>query len=256
MDVAVKGNYAFGTFGIEGGFRIIDISNPSAPLLVGVISTLSDASSVTVAGDYAYIGDGSGLHILNISDPTAPYEVGSYPGYVGEIVLVGNTAFAASWDSGLVILRLLSDKVTGTIPVTGGSLTSKDGNTVLTFASGAFTQTVDLTYQQFLYPEALADRVEVGRTFELTAVYSDTGKTADLAPGQTFSLTIAYSDTQPGPSIENTLAIYQWDGYAWVREPTSSVDTVHHIITATPNHLSRWAVFGETRWVLLPIIGR
>jgi hypothetical protein len=168
----------------------------------------------------------------------------------------GNYVYIAGWDNGLVILRLLSDEVSGFIPQSGGSLTSTDGNTGLTFASGAFTQTVNVTYQQLLYKETFANWFEVGHTFDITAVYSDTGKVANLAPGQTFTMTVAYSDTQPGPSIEDTLAIYNWDGQTWVREPTSSLDTVTHLITATPNHLSHWAVLGEAKRVLLPIVGR
>jgi len=41
-----------------------------------------------------------------------------------------------------------------------------------------------------------------------------------------------------------------------VMQPTSVVDTVNNTVTATPDHLSLWAVLGETRRVFLPVVLR
>jgi hypothetical protein len=96
----------------------------------------------------------------------------------------------------------------------------------------------------------------IGHTFDVTAVYSDTGQPAHLAPGQTYAVTVHYTDAEKGPAIEDTLALYAWDGSQWVKEPSSAVDPVAKTVTATPDHLSLWAVLGETRWVFLPLVLR
>jgi len=98
--------------------------------------------------------------------------------------------------------------------------------------------------------------VGIGHTFEVTAVYSDTGQPAQLAPGQTYTITVHYTDAEKGPAIENTLALYYWDGSRWVKEASSAVDTAANTIIAHPSHLSLWAVLGETRRVYLPLVLR
>jgi hypothetical protein len=44
---------------------------------------------------------------------------------------------------------------------------------------------------------------------------------------------------------ENNLSLYWLDGSTWVIEPTSVVDVLNNIITATPNHMSLWAILSE-----------
>ena len=64
----------------------------------------------------------------------------------------------------------------------------------------------------------------IGTTFELSAVYSDTLHEASLAPGETFTITVSYTSTQLGAAIEDSLALYYWDGSQWAREPTSRLE--------------------------------
>ena len=61
---------------------------------------------------------------------------------------------------------------------------------------------------------------------------------------------------EKGAAIESTLALYSWDGNQWVKEPTSVVSEAANTVTATPAHLSLWAVLGETKWVYLPLVMR
>jgi hypothetical protein len=208
-----------------------------------------------VEGSYAYIAGGDwGLTIIDVSNPAAPIEAGFYEttGGAQGVAIADNFAYVADGSGGLDILYLLT-QVRESIPISGGSLTSMDGNTNLIFPSGAFTQTVYVTYRQLFYGENIGELVGVEHTFDLRAVYFDTGAAADLAPGQTFTITIHYSDEEKGAVIENTLALYNWDGISWVKEATSTLDPVNNLITATPNHLSLWAVLGETNRVFLPL---
>ncbi|MFQ5813915.1 MAG: hypothetical protein ACE5I2_12135, partial [Anaerolineae bacterium] len=90
--------------------------------------------------------------------------------------------------------------------------------------------------------------------FEVSAVYGSTGQPAQ--PTRSYTVTVGYTDAEKGPAIEDTLALYSWDGSQWVREPTSVVDTDNNTVTATPEHFSLWAVLGETRRMFLPVVLR
>ncbi len=59
---------------------------------------------------------------------------------------------------------------------------------------------------------------------------------------------------QSRPGIEETLALYFWDGSSWVKEPTASFDLAQRTFTASPDHFSQWAVLGETKRVYLPLV--
>jgi len=87
-------------------------------------------------------------------------------------------------------------------------------------------------------------------------VYSDTGQAAQLAPGATYTVTVQYTDDEKGPAIEDTLALYWWDGSQWVKEPSSVLDADVNTVSATPDHLGLWAVLGETRRLFLPVMLR
>jgi hypothetical protein len=135
-------------------------------------------------------------------------------------------------------------------PTSGGGLVSRQGHVSLSFPAEAVTSTVVITYTPQL-PSATGDLVGIGRFFDLTAVYSGTGQPAALVPGASYTATITYAGN--GTAIEDTLALYYWDGTRWSKEPSSIVDTTNNTVTATPNHFSLWAILGETNRVFLPI---
>jgi hypothetical protein len=87
---------------------IIDISNPSSPVLKGSYDTAGYAYGVTISGNCAYVADGSnGLVIIDISNPSSPVLKGSYntAGYANSVSVSGNYAYVADDYNGLVILR-------------------------------------------------------------------------------------------------------------------------------------------------------
>lgn len=135
-------------------------------------------------------------------------------------------------------------------------MTSYHGDTTIQIPAGAITDTIVITYRLAHSPAPDGNLTGIGHIFDVTAVYNSTGRPAQLAPGQTYTITVHYTDAEKGPAIENTLALYWWNGSQWVKEPSSVVDTAANIVTATPDHFSRWAVLGETRRVYLPLILR
>ena len=147
-------------------------------------------------------------------------------------------------------------RISDTIGTGGGSLTSYYGDTTIQIPAGAITDTIVITYTPAYGMPPGGNLTGIGHVFDATAVYSSTGQPAQIAFGHTYTVTVQYTDAEKGPAIENTLALYYWDGSQWVKEPSSVVDTVANKVTATPDHFSLWAALGETRRVYLPLIMR
>lgn len=105
--VVVSGNYAYlaDRFwnGIQndiqefGALRIIDISDPASPQLVGEIPTEGMAWRVGVVGNVAYVG-AKELQMFNISDPANPTHIGNYNTTWWGGALPGSRAYTVSGD--------------------------------------------------------------------------------------------------------------------------------------------------------------
>ena len=80
------------------------------------------------------------------------------------------------------------------------------------------------------------------------------------APVKPYTVTVTYGDwdLEVGGAVEDTLALYRWDGVSWVWEPTSRLDAAANTVTATPGRFSTWGVLGEARVepVYLPLVIR
>lgn len=98
--VEVAGDYVYAA---GSHLRVIDVSQPSAPVEVGNYDEQHIWSPVVVTGTHAYFAgyDSAAsqdfLGVLDISDPIAPTEVGAYdlPGSVKDIVLTDSLALLA-----------------------------------------------------------------------------------------------------------------------------------------------------------------
>ena len=64
------------------------------------------------------------------------------------------------------------------------------------------------------------------------------------------------SEYELGIIPEDTLALYYWVDNGWVQEPSSIVDLKNNTVAATPDHLSKWAVFGVVNRIFLPMTVR
>jgi len=168
---------------------------------------------------------------------TKPYLERTYPGFVFDI---------ATW-------RIT--RVSDVIDTDGGESASYDGNTTVRIPAGAITATVAITQSPASGMPPGGNLAGIGHTFQVTAVYSDTGQAAQLVPGQACTMTVAYSDTETGPAIEGTLGLYWWDASAWSQQGiTSSVNITDNLVTAQVDHLSVFAVLGETQRLFLPLV--
>lgn len=83
---------------------IVDVSNPSAPTLLGHVGVGSAVvGDVEVRGNYAYVSAANGLHIVDISAPANPRVVGRYfveDGLGSRISLEGTRAYVADGRAG------------------------------------------------------------------------------------------------------------------------------------------------------------
>ncbi len=80
-DVYVSGNYAYVVDG-KAGLKIIDISDPASPVLVGSYETPGKAHAVYVSGYYAYVSVNYpwlGLLVIDISNSSTPTLAGKIP---------------------------------------------------------------------------------------------------------------------------------------------------------------------------------
>ena len=97
LDVAISGNYAYVAAGLAG-LLVVDVSVPSAPVIVATNDTPGWATSVTVSDTTAYVADGrQGLRLLDIQNPRAPVALGAVitPGNALHVALEGNFAYVA-----------------------------------------------------------------------------------------------------------------------------------------------------------------
>jgi hypothetical protein len=61
-----------------GAVQLVDVSNPSAPALIGSHPTAGAGRRVAIKGSLVYVADGDGLHVLDITKPSSPVVVGQH----------------------------------------------------------------------------------------------------------------------------------------------------------------------------------
>jgi len=105
-DVHVAGNRAY-VADYESGLHVVDVSDPTSPVLAGSYDTAGTARDVCVAGGLAYVADlGGGLQIIDVTSPTKPAQAGAYaaPVHARGVCLRGSTLFLANGNYGMEIV--------------------------------------------------------------------------------------------------------------------------------------------------------
>lgn len=258
-DIQIVDNLAYVTAG-NNGLYIVDLSNPVSPTLISTFDTPGYANSLVVSDTLAYIADEeAGLQIIDVSEPANPLPRGSYdtPGVAYEVQVSGDLIYVADGSEGVQILRLRSLPTTSAlIPPTGGVLTASTSATTYIFPSGAFTTSVTISHTDH-FPGSFpltGNLFDIQHTFDVSAISLADGQ--PLQPASPYTLTVQYTSAERGIVIENTLALYFWDGTQWVREATSALDVAAHTVTATPDHFSLWAILGASNRVFIPLLFR
>ena len=143
-DVMVNGTMAYVANG-GAGLTVVDVSNPSAPVIKGSADTPGNAWAVAVSGSLACVADvASGLQVIDVSHPMTPRILGSVdtPGNAMDVAVSGSLAYVTDDDPGagfqvvdlsnprspviLATLDLLG--IANGVAVSGGTAYVADGN--------------------------------------------------------------------------------------------------------------------------------
>lgn len=106
-DVTVVGNRAYLA---DRGLRILDVSNPAAPVEMGYFDTPDITEGVAVEGGIAYLAIGSsGIFAVDVSDPSNVNLIAEYNsrGFSYTLIKENDLFFIADGNAGLIILRML-----------------------------------------------------------------------------------------------------------------------------------------------------
>lgn len=97
--IVVSGGLAYIANG-ESGLRILNVSDPAAPIEVSSIDTQTPAAGVALMGNYAYVVDltdvllGGGLRVIDVTVPGDPVEVGFLDTeFTADVALSGTYAY-------------------------------------------------------------------------------------------------------------------------------------------------------------------
>ncbi len=157
---------------------------------------------------------------------------------------------------GLSLAIYLADwritRVSATIDTGGGSLVSYAGDVTIDIPAGTMVNAIELIHSPAYGIPAPVGLTGIGQIFDITATLKDSGQPAQPEPGQSYNIAVQYADSIP--ALEDTLALYVWDGNQWVLEPTSHLDPGTNMISAMPGHFSTWAVMGEGIPQYLPML--
>ncbi|MCP4549837.1 MAG: T9SS type A sorting domain-containing protein [bacterium] len=146
--MAMRDNYVFVACHTDD-FRIVDISDLTAPWICGSLPVAGNARDVEIDGDFAYIAaDEAGMHIFDISDPTDPtvFTTVDTPHYAQDIAIQGRYAFIADMREMVVID--LDD-----IPTKRGSVgNDRPGPSINSVTvSGNYAYTLDSNFGIYIY---------------------------------------------------------------------------------------------------------
>lgn len=107
VDVALWGNYALVVVrGWSDELRVLDLSDPKAPVKVGFCPLLGGLNAVAVSGDFAYVASDQGVFVVDLATPSAPFVTGVVAGgpALDAITVSGQHVFAASFSRGLQVI--------------------------------------------------------------------------------------------------------------------------------------------------------
>ncbi len=108
VDIVIQGTNALVADG-DNGLRILGISNPSALVLRGAVSTSDFCRSVASTSTRAYLGIGTGIQIVNISNPASPSTMSVYDppkGFFLSVAQASGRVYAADYFYGLTVVNV------------------------------------------------------------------------------------------------------------------------------------------------------
>lgn len=171
-------------------------------------------------------------------------------------------AEGSAWTSAIAVKLALPIAFNGQVGSQGGTLNF--GNTTYQFGPGTYTSDVFIIHaplpdnptlavcgassaSPLTVPQhaAGAGLVTVGEPFDVTAVSADSRQA--IHPSQPYTLTVSYDPSDALGVVEESLALYRWDGEQWLPEPGSMLALQAQTVTASPDVLGVWALRAQAR---------
>jgi hypothetical protein len=250
---AVAGSLNFGSVAMGGlkavgslvyaalgsaGLKIIDVSTPQRPYVLSTVMPSGGASTIAVAGNYAYVGTSSTIVVVDVSSPSAPRLLGSVA-TTPSVLAAGNGRVYALSGTQVVIIDVSNPNA----PQILGSTTNYGApafdiiGTTLFLASPATSHSqanggvwvVDVTDPT--QPHLIEQVIVPGTTRTITAknglVYAgDSASTLDIING-----TIG-APPLPTPTLASTQPPAPTPTFTWTPLPTST-----NLPTSTPTRI-------------------
>lgn len=115
-DVEVIGNTAFVANGFMGSgdrLTVVNVTDPTEPMLLGSHTTIGDATDIEIVDNLAFLTTShAGFTVFDISNHTNPIQLGQYEGdstsnaELGDLEIVGDTAYLSYWDKSFKVLNV------------------------------------------------------------------------------------------------------------------------------------------------------
>lgn len=121
--VAAEGNLALLANG--AALQVVDLTDPSAPAVLGELHLVHPIEAVAVSGDRGYALTSNNLHVVDLSAPTTPSEMGVLGGFIAgrELAVVGDWVYVLGYRKLYVV-----DAGTPSAPAVSGELEWSDGS--------------------------------------------------------------------------------------------------------------------------------
>ncbi|MFX0209044.1 MAG: LVIVD repeat-containing protein [Candidatus Hodarchaeota archaeon] len=143
----VEDDLAFVADSVEG-LKIIDITNPSNPELIGQYLDGGFPFDLHIEGNLVYFADhGGGLKIVDFTDPTNPTLIGQFTDedWSRDVQVIGDLAYVADWEDGIEILNISDPTQPFKISDIGSEVFSLFVTVNLVFAAGEILKIYDVS---------------------------------------------------------------------------------------------------------------
>lgn len=141
---------------------------------------------------------------------------------------------------------------------TGGSVSTLDGTTTVSFPAGAVETAITVTLRPLAAPTAPTGEQRAVRAFTLEA--RDAAGQAVTSFRKPLTLTVRYTDAEVAGLYERGLSLAYWDGVRWATLlPCAGCthDLAANTITVSLDHFTEFALLGRVeRTAYLPLISR
>jgi hypothetical protein len=135
VHVTISGNYAF-VSNRQGGIQIVDISDPTGPNEITVVSVNEKSNGTAVAGNYLYVAGQGDFQVFDITNINSPVEKDSISmDNCQKVAVLGDYAYVADRGEGVKIVNI-SDP--DNLVMQPGEDTAGEAQDVFIYASNLF----------------------------------------------------------------------------------------------------------------------